>query len=278
MFITEKVETLRAKIADFGHCTVGFVPTMGALHEGHISLVRRARSECDVVVVSLFVNPTQFNDKEDLKRYPRTPKRDSKMLSEAGADILFMPSVDEIYPEEDTRVFDFGVADKVMEGATRKGHFNGVAQVVSRLFDIVEPERAYFGQKDFQQVAIVRAMVEQLGYTVEIVECATVRAEDGLALSSRNELLSEEHRAVAPIIYRALSGIAQLTNSLSPEEVELRVIEQIEACGLLKVIYYNSVDAITLQKVENWSDSEHIQGCVAVEAGKIRLIDNIGIK
>ena len=251
---------------------------MGALHEGHISLVERARKECDTVVVSVFVNPTQFNDKNDLKNYPRTPEADAAMLEAAGVDYVLFPSVEEIYPEPDTRVFDFGQADKVMEGATRPGHFNGVAQVVSRLFDMVKPARAYFGEKDFQQIAVIKAMVAQLNIDIEIVECAIVRGEDGLALSSRNELLTPEHRKAAPHIYATISQCAAKMTTMTPAELTQWVVETIDSNPLLKTIYFEAVDALTMQKVENWSDSKRIQGCCAVQAGNIRLIDNIKIK
>ena len=175
------VEGLKAGLASRRGSSVGFVPTMGALHEGHVSLVKRARAENDTVVVSVFVNPTQFNDKEDLRNYPRTPEADLEVLRAAGADVVFMPSVEEVYPEPDMRVFDFGMLDKVMEGATRPGHFNGVAQVVSRLFEFVKPDRAYFGEKDFQQIAVIKALVKQLGLNLAIVECPIVREADGLA-------------------------------------------------------------------------------------------------
>ena len=257
---------------------IGFVPTMGALHNGHRSLVERARKENDTVVVSVFVNPTQFNDKNDLKNYPRTPEADCAVLESAGADIVFMPSVEDIYPEPDTRVFDFGLVDKVMEGATRPGHFNGVAQVVSRLFALVNPARAYFGEKDFQQIAVIKAMVEQLNIDIEIVECSIVRGEDGLALSSRNELLTPEHRAAAPHIYATIKQCAKKMESMSPAELTEWVVATIDSNPLLKTIYFEAVDARTMQRVERWSDSERIQGCCAVQAGAIRLIDNIKIK
>lgn len=257
---------------------IGFVPTMGALHAGHRSLVERARRENDTVVVSVFVNPTQFNDKNDLRNYPRTPEADCAVLEAAGADIVFMPSVEEVYPEPDTRIFDFGQIDKVMEGATRPGHFNGVAQVVSRLFDLVKPRRAYFGEKDFQQIAVIKAMVAQLGIDIEIVECAIVRGEDGLALSSRNELLTPEHRKAAPHIYATIRQCSEKMATMSPEELTEWVVKTIDSNPLLKTIYFEAVDARSMQRVERWSDSERIQGCCAVQAGDIRLIDNIKIK
>ena len=272
------VVELREALLPLRDKTIGFVPTMGALHHGHISLVERARKECDTVVVSVFVNPTQFNDKNDLKNYPRTPEADAAMLEAAGVDFVLFPSVEEIYPEPDTRVFDFGLVDKVMEGATRPGHFNGVAQVVSRLFAIVEPTKAYFGEKDFQQIAVIRAMVAQLGLTLEIVDCPIIRDVDGLARSSRNTLLTPEHRAAAPHIYEVLSAATQKLDSMTPQQLTEWVISEVENNPLLKVIYFQAVDALSLQQVENWSDSDRIQGCIAVQAGQIRLIDNIKLK
>ena len=278
MKVVNTVAELNAALAPLKREGVGFVPTMGALHAGHRSLVERARRENDTVVVSVFVNPTQFNDKNDLKNYPRTPEADCAILEAAGADIVFMPTVEVIYPEPDTRQFDFGMVDKVMEGATRPGHFNGVAQVVSRLFALVNPARAYFGEKDFQQIAVIKAMVEQLAIDIEIVECAIVRGEDGLALSSRNELLTPEHRAAAPHIYATISQCASKMESKSPAELTEWVVATIDSNPLLKTIYFEAVDARTMQRVEKWSDSERIQGCCAVQAGNIRLIDNIRIK
>lgn len=278
MKIVNTVADLKAALATCPRECIGFVPTMGALHAGHRSLVERARRENETVVVSVFVNPTQFNDKNDLKNYPRTPEADCAVLEAAGADVVFMPSVEDIYPEPDTREFDFGQIDKVMEGATRPGHFNGVAQVVSRLFALVNPARAYFGEKDFQQIAVIKAMVKQLNIDIEIVECAIVRGEDGLALSSRNELLTPEHRQAAPHIYATIKQCAEKMAELNPEELTAWVIKTIDSNPLLKTIYFEAVDATTMQKVERWSDSERIQGCCAVQAGQIRLIDNIKIK
>ena len=278
MIVVNTVAELNSALANKPKEGIGFVPTMGALHAGHRSLVERARRENDTVVVSVFVNPTQFNDKNDLKNYPRTPEADCAVLEAAGADIVFMPSVEDIYPEPDTREFDFGLVDKVMEGATRPGHFNGVAQVVSRLFDIVKPAKAYFGEKDFQQIAVIKAMVKQLDMDVEIVECPIIRAEDGLALSSRNTLLDEAHRKAAPEIYATLKQCADKAKELSPAALTEWVTEEIERSGLLKVIYFQAVDALTMQEVSSWEDSPRIQGCIAVQAGQIRLIDNVKIK
>ncbi len=278
MKVFESVKELRAELDKAEQSGIGFVPTMGALHAGHRSLVERARRENDTVVVSVFVNPTQFNDKNDLKHYPRTPEADARLLEEAGADFVLMPTVEEIYPQPDTRQFDFGLIDKVMEGATRPGHFNGVAQVVSRLFDIVRPARAYFGEKDFQQIAVIKSMVAQLALPIEIVECAIVRGEDGLALSSRNTLLDAAHRAAAPHIYATLRAAVTQSQEMAPARLKEWVTAEVERNPLLKVIYYQSVDARTMQEVATWDDSPRIQGCIAVQAGDIRLIDNICIR
>ena len=278
MKVFESVKELRAVLDKAEQSGIGFVPTMGALHAGHRSLVERARRENGTVVVSVFVNPTQFNDKNDLKHYPRTPEADARLLEEAGADFVLMPTVEEIYPQPDTRQFDFGLIDKVMEGATRPGHFNGVAQVVSRLFDIVRPARAYFGEKDFQQIAVIKSMVAQLALPIEIVECAIVRGEDGLALSSRNTLLDAAHRAAAPHIYATLRAAVTQSQEMAPARLKEWVTAEVERNPLLKVIYYQSVDARTMQEVAAWDDSPRIQGCIAVQAGDIRLIDNIRIR
>lgn len=258
--------------------SIGFVPTMGALHKGHISLVERSVAENDITVVSIFVNPTQFNDKNDLKNYPRMPEKDIAMLEAAGVDVVFMPTESEIYPEPDTRVFDFGMLDKVMEGKFRPGHFNGVAQVVSKLFDIVEPHRAYFGQKDYQQLAIIRAMVRMLGYRVEIVGCPIVREPDGLAMSSRNLLLTPEHRKSASLIYQTLAEARNKTHELSVKEMIDWVVNRINLDTNLKVEYFELADADSLMPVQSWDHPNGIVGCIAVWAGNIRLIDNMMFK
>ena len=271
-------EELRRALGSRNRSGIGFVPTMGALHAGHRSLVERARRECATVVVSVFVNPTQFNDKTDLKNYPRTPEADLRLLEEVGADYVFMPSVEEVYPEPDTRTFDFGMIDKVMEGATRPGHLNGVAQVVRRLFDLVNPAKAYFGEKDFQQIAVIREMVRQLRIPVEIIPCPIVRGEDGLALSSRNTLLDTDHRTAAPYIYKVLKAAVEISHQTTPDQLAAWVTAQVESNPLLKVIYFQVVDAATMQQVRTWEESPAIQGCIAVQAGDIRLIDNIKLR
>ena len=253
---------------------IGFVPTMGALHAGHASLVRRCRAENDQVVVSVFVNPTQFNDPTDLKNYPRTLDADLALLEQVGADWVYAPTVEDIYPEPDMRQFDFGGLDQVMEGACRPGHFNGVGQVVSRLLTIVKPDVAYFGEKDFQQLAIIRYMVRQLNLPVRIEGCPIVREEDGLALSSRNRLLTPEHRAAAPLICRALQAGATQAGKLPVEEVRQLIRQMIDADPLLEVEYVSIVDNDTLQEITEWT-SAPLRVCVAVRAGAIRLIDNM---
>ena len=254
---------------------VGLVPTMGALHEGHLSLVRQAVTENEVVVVSIFINPTQFNDPEDLKRYPRTLEADMELLKSTGCGIIFAPSPEEVYPEPDTRIFDFGKLERVMEGKFRPGHFNGVAQVVSKLFDMVKPQKAYFGLKDFQQLAIVRDMVKQLKLPVEIVACEIVREKNGLAMSSRNELLSPNEREEAALIYQTLKYAVTLKEKKTVQEMEEWVISTINNSSILNVEYFEIVDSETLQHVSEWTEKGEMRGCIAVFCGNVRLIDNI---
>jgi pantoate--beta-alanine ligase len=255
--------------------TIGFVPTMGALHEGHAALVRRCAAENEICTVSIFVNPTQFNNPEDLRLYPRTPEKDYELLEGVGADILFAPPVEEVYSAPDDRVFDFGLLDKVMEGAYRPGHFNGVAQVVSKLFAFVKPHKAYFGEKDFQQLAIVKALVKQLELPVEIVEVPTVRESSGLAMSSRNQRLSEEQKTHAAEIYRILRESVLLAGEQSPDQVVRFVTGSVNNVPGLRVEYFGIVDGSSLQPVSSWRDSGNIVGAIAVYCGDVRLIDNI---
>jgi pantoate--beta-alanine ligase len=255
--------------------SIGFVPTMGALHEGHLSLVSQAGKENELVVVSIFVNPTQFNDPADLERYPRTLEEDMKSLATVGNPMVFAPSVEEMYPEPDARQFDFGNLETVMEGRFRPGHFNGVGQIVSKLFDVVGPDRAYFGLKDFQQLAIIKEMVRQLRYDTEIVPCEIVREADGLAMSSRNQLLTPGHRAVAPLISQTLFEAKKLVGEKSVEELTAWVHEKINKSPLLEVEYFEIVDDNYLQPVKTWDEPTVKVGCIAVHAGKVRLIDNV---
>lgn len=257
---------------------IGFVPTMGALHEGHASLVRRAVEENDIVVVSDFVNPTQFNDKNDLLKYPRTLEADCELLQKEGAAFVFAPSVEEIYPEPDTRQFSYAPLDTVMEGKFRPGHFNGVCQVVSKLFMIVEPDKAYFGEKDFQQLAIIREMVKQMHFPLEIVGCPIVREEDGLALSSRNARLSEEQRQQALNISKTLFASKEYADTHSVAETQKFVEDSIASSEGLDLEYFELVDGTTLQKISDWNETDYVVGCITVFCGEVRLIDNIKYK
>ena len=255
--------------------TIGLVPTMGALHAGHLSLMTRARAENDVVVASVFVNPTQFNNPDDLRTYPRTEEADCRLLDQAGVDFAFIPSVEEIYPEPDTRVFDLGPVAEVMEGAMRPGHFNGVAQIVSKLFAWTLPTRAYFGEKDFQQIAVIRRMASLEGFDIDIVSCPIKREDDGLALSSRNTRLTPQQRAIAPAIHRILTESLGWAKSMTVDEVKKRVTEEIDAVDGLRTEYYEIVDHLTMQPISDWSATELPVGCVTVYCGDVRLIDNI---
>ncbi|MDO4180864.1 MAG: pantoate--beta-alanine ligase [Bacteroidales bacterium] len=259
--------------------TIGLVPTMGALHAGHASLVKRAVSENDVVVVSDFVNPTQFNDKNDLAKYPRTLEADCELLRKEGAAFVFAPSVEEIYPEPDTRQFSYAPLDTVMEGKFRPGHFNGVCQIVSKLFMIVQPHRAYFGEKDFQQLAIIREMVRQMDFGgLKIVGCPIVREADGLALSSRNARLSAAEREHALNISKTLFASRIFASSHSVAETQRMVEAEIEQAEGLRLEYFEIVDGTTLQKIANWEDTDYAVGCITVFCGDVRLIDNIKYK
>lgn len=260
--------------------SVGLVPTMGALHEGHASLIRKSAAENDVTVVSVFLNPTQFNDPADLERYPRNLEADCELIEQAGGTVVFAPSVSEMYPAEDTRHFDFPPVSTVMEGAKRPGHFNGVCQVVSRLFYIVRPDRAYFGEKDWQQIAVIKCLVKYLGLNIRIVECPIIRDEDGLAKSSRNTLLAADERAIAPNIYKVLHESVKWADTLDVKAVHDRVVSEINAIEGLEVEYFSIVDGDTLQDVQSWNDSKYIVGCITVYCGKtpIRLIDHIKYK
>ncbi len=280
MKIIHTIKELQAEISAQKNAgkRVGLVPTMGALHAGHASLVERSVAENDVTVVSIFVNPTQFNDKNDLIKYPRTLEADCQLLQSVGASIAFAPSVEEVYPEPDTRSFSYAPLDTVMEGAFRPGHFNGVCQIVSKLFDMVQPHRAYFGEKDFQQLAIIREMVRQMQYPLEIIGCPIVREADGLAMSSRNTRLSAEERTTALNISRTLFESQEFAKSHTLAETKAFVEEEIAATDGLRLEYYEVVDDRTLQTVREWDEAEGIVGCITVFCGEVRLIDNIRYK
>lgn len=260
--------------------TIGLVPTMGALHKGHASLINRSAKENNATVVSDFLNPTQFNDKKDLEKYPRTLDADCAIAEQAGADIVFAPSVDEMYPTPDRRHFSYPPIDTVMEGAYRPGHFNGVCQIVSKLFAITSPDRAYFGEKDYQQIAVVRAMVKALKMQVQIVACPVIREQSGLAMSSRNTLLSQKEREIAAHIYATLRNSQNYGKNHTLKETNTYVCNAINAVEGLKVQYFSIVDGLTLQELEDWEDSNNVVGCITVFCGKIpvRLIDHIRYK
>ncbi len=283
-----EIEDYVAHELNNGH-SIGLVPTMGALHEGHLSLVKRAVEDNDVVVASVFVNPTQFNNPHDLETYPRSEEEDIRLLAKAGVSAVFAPTPEEMYPgwpdPEPARRFDLGPVAEVMEGKHRPGHFQGVAQVVCRLFELCRPTRAYFGEKDFQQIAVIRRMVETEGLKVELVPCPIKRGDDGLALSSRNALLSPEGRKVAPEIHRVLKESVGYSQSHSVAATHDTVVEALDAVPLLEVEYYEIVDGRTLQPVSEWEESDWIVGCITVYCGdaadrkaRVRLIDNIAYR
>ncbi len=255
--------------------SIGFVPTMGALHEGHLALVEKALNENDLAVCSIFVNPIQFNKPEDLEKYPRTLTADLEMLAGIGCDAVFCPDEKEMYPSPETKEYDFGQLDKVMEGRYRQGHFNGVAIVVKKLFDIVLPDSAYFGQKDYQQLQIIKALVNIEKLDVNIVACPTVREPDGLAMSSRNSRLTPEQRAEANVIHKALQHARNMYRATCISEIKKQVLGQINASQHLETEYFEIVDADTLLPVEKQSGNEKAVACIAVYAGQVRLIDNV---
>ncbi len=260
--------------------TIGLVPTMGALHNGHASLIKQSVKECDVTVVSVFLNPTQFNDKNDLERYPRTLEADCQLIEACGADYVYAPSVEDMYPTPDKRQFEFSPQSTVMEGAHRPGHFNGVCQVVSRLFYIVHPTNAYFGEKDWQQIAVIKRLVDFIKLPIKIVECPIIREEDGLAMSSRNSLLAPNERAIAPKIYEALKDSVTYAKTHSLAETHKATVDHINSEDMLDVEYFEIVDGNTLLPVKDWNDSPYIVGCITVNCGAtpIRLIDHIKYK
>jgi pantoate--beta-alanine ligase len=282
MKVIATVKELRSHIRKMHSAPVGFVPTMGALHEGHLSLVESAVKLCPLVVVSIYVNPTQFNDKNDLQNYPRTLEDDLALLGRSlrDNDAVFTPDNKEIYPEKDNREFHFGNLDNVMEATHRPGHFNGVAQVVSRLFDIVSPDIAIFGMKDFQQLAVIRELVKQTGNKVRIIGGPTVRENDGLAMSSRNRLLKPSLRKHAPIIYKTISGVSSLIEKSDIPDIKAFVERSIDSVAGFKLEYFDIVDdteLIPLTRKDEMKSGKRYYGCIAVRAGKIRLIDNIEI-
>ena len=273
--INETHSWIRAQ-KDLG-LSVGFVPTMGALHEGHLSLIRNSKADNDITVCSIFVNPIQFNNKQDLEKYPSTMEADLKMLVELSCDAVFTPTPEEMYPEEANKTYDFGMLDKVMEGAFRPGHFNGVAIVVKKLFDITIPDRAYFGEKDFQQLCIIQDLVQQENMDVEIIPCPTLREADGLAMSSRNTRLNPEQRAIAPVIYKTLQTIKEEMKDKGVLKIKEWVKQKINKNPEMQLEYIDIVNSRTLLPVDRISDQEELRVCIAAFLGNVRLIDNIGL-
>jgi pantoate--beta-alanine ligase len=277
MHVIKTISELKKELSSFRQsgANIGFVPTMGALHKGHLSLMKACVVTNDISVASIYINPTQFNDKNDLQNYPRDLDHDCEMLRETGCNLVFAPPDQEMYPEPDERNFDFGTMGRVMEGKHRPGHFNGVAQIVTRLFDLVEPDTAYFGQKDFQQLAIIRKLVNDLNYAITIVACPTIRESDGLAMSSRNTLLSEKARKSAPLIYQTLRQVKEQFINRTVSEIEEFVQNNINKSSDLELEYFQIVDKTTLQAIYKIQPDTAAVACIAVYAGKIRLIDNV---
>ncbi len=278
MQIFETIKALQKELSQLKGKSLGLVPTMGALHQGHLSLIEQSLKDNDHTIISIFVNPTQFNDPKDLEKYPRTLENDCKLIEKLGVDYVFAPTVNEMYPEPDTRVFNYPPQDEVMEGKYRPGHFNGMCQIVSKLFDIANPTRAYFGEKDYQQLIIVKKMVLDLGFDITVVGCPIIREKDGLALSSRNTLLSADERQNALEIPNTLFDSAEYAKEHSLKETLAYVINRINANKKLELQYFEIVDANTLLPISDWKESSSIIGCTAVFCGTVRLIDNIKYK
>jgi len=279
MFIFPTVKSLQKWVLQRknNEDTIGFVPTMGALHQGHLSLVQQAKKQSNIVVVSIFVNPTQFNDKGDLDRYPRNEQADLEMLYKQGVDAVFLPSVEEVYPngQQAPKHYDFGNLAIVMEGEHRAGHFDGVAQVVKRLLDIVSPHQLFMGQKDYQQVAIIRRLIELENLKVDLIPCPTVREENGLAMSSRNQLLTADEREIASNIYKSLTNLKNQYNKMDLQQAIKAAINQIEQYQPLKIEYLQVSNAYNLSPINEWADARELVACTAVYLGKVRLIDNV---
>lgn len=276
MLVLNKIEDVKQMIAGYKqqHKLIGFVPTMGALHQGHISLINQSKQHTDITVCSIFVNPTQFNNPEDLKQYPRTPEQDIKLLEEAGCDILYMPEVKDIYPENDTRKFNFGYLDTILEGATRPGHFNGVGQVVSILLEGVKPDKAFFGSKDYQQVMVVKSLVKQLNLPVEIVACPILREPDGLAMSSRNTRLTAEERIIAGMVPDMMQQANKILREQSIDAAKKFISDLVSKISIMKLDYFEVCDAETLESLSNYNPKNKTVSLIAVFVGNIRLIDN----
>jgi pantoate--beta-alanine ligase len=276
MLVFDKIRDVREFLGQQRRngAVIGFVPTMGALHQGHISLIEISKAHTDITVCSIFVNPTQFNNQSDLTKYPRTPEKDIAMLEAAGCDVLYMPDVKDVYPENDTRQFNFGYLDTILEGEHRPGHFNGVGQVVSILLQGVEPDKAYFGSKDYQQVMVVKDLVKQLHLPTEIVACPILREADGLAMSSRNARLTEEERKVSALIPLMMQEARSIVKQEGIEKAKAYIADAVAKQPLMKLDYYDVCDAETLKPLGQYSASQKAISLIAVFVGNIRLIDN----
>lgn len=280
MLIFTKTAELQAYLSTIRAAgkTLGFVPTMGALHAGHVSLVAISKQQCDITLCSIFVNPTQFNDKKDLDRYPRTPEKDAGLLETAGCDALFLPSVEEIYPEPVTKEYQFGLLGSTLEGEFRPGHFNGVAQVVQRFFEIIEPDSAFFGSKDYQQVMIIRALVRQMRSPIRIVACPVLREPDGLAMSSRNTLLTSQEREVAAEVPRMMQSAAALVTQQGVAAAKAYIKQQVALQPLMRLDYYEVANATTLEITDHLGNKNTSYiSLIALFVGRIRLIDNLPV-
>jgi len=277
MKICKIIRSLQAALSVYRsrNASIGFVPTMGALHEGHLSLVEQSVNTNDITVVSIYINPSQFNDINDLRNYPRNFQQDCKLVRKTGCNLVFAPEDNEMNPSDDTRKFDFGQMGSIMEGKFRPGHFNGVAQIVTKLFDIVKPHRAYFGRKDFQQLAIIRKLVNDYHYAIDIIGCTIIREPDGLAMSSRNALLTPEHRKAVPLIYQTLIEAKDMIFNSNVSKITSSVEQTINSNPFLKLEYFQIVDSYSLIPIEELRPENPSTACIAVNAGKVRLIDNI---
>jgi len=278
MLIFTKIVDLQAFVRQIKNLnqSLGFVPTMGALHNGHISLIEASQKNCQITICSIFVNPTQFNDKKDLERYPRTPDKDIQLLEKANCSALFLPDADEIYPKPEEKTnFDFGNLDKLLEGKFRPGHFNGVAQVVNRLFELVTPDKAFFGSKDFQQVLIVKALVNKLNLNITIISCPILREPDGLAMSSRNTLLNEKEREIAGLIPKIMQAAKEIILTEGITKAKQFVISEVSKEPIINLDYFEICNPETLENIAYLKSNQKAVALIAVYVGKIRLIDNL---
>jgi pantoate--beta-alanine ligase len=279
MILFKHLAKIRSYLAEkkSGGKSIGFVPTMGALHRGHLSIIEKAKKETDLVVCSIFVNPTQFNNTEDLEKYPRDISKDTILLEESGCDVLFFPEIDEMYPNGlDERItLNLGELGNILEGKFRSGHFDGVATIVKKFFDIIQPNKAFFGEKDYQQLLVIKNLVDHFNYNIQIVPCAICREDDGLAMSSRNKLLSTAEREVAPFIYRTLIQVEEQAYRFSIPELKNFVIKEFKQNPYLRLEYFEIADSSNFSPVISWEESKKPIACIAAFLGSVRLIDNM---